>query len=118
MQVTTARAQQAELDLMHIIIYQLKNAWRETLLEKTRRMTECLAAGYLRVHTICQVRGSREDVTALSHITTVSSCDNHICTIVGHGEDRPEAPSGGPLRRFRHSVGRHCRVELALAVEM
>ena len=54
---------------------------------KTRRTTECLAAGYLRVYTICQVRGSGEDVTALSQITTVSSCDNHIGTIVGHGED-------------------------------
>jgi hypothetical protein len=52
------------------------------LIEKHGRTTEYLAAGYLRVHTICQMRGSREDVTTLFHITTVSSCDNYICTIV------------------------------------
>jgi hypothetical protein len=35
MQVATTRAQQAELDLMHNTVYQIKNAWRETLLENT-----------------------------------------------------------------------------------
>jgi hypothetical protein len=73
-------------DLMHIIIYQLKNAWRETFLENTAY--DGMSRRWLSASAhICQVRGSREDVTTLSHITTVSSCDNHICTIVGHGED-------------------------------
>jgi hypothetical protein len=90
MRVATTRAQQAELDLMHNT-----QSIRSRMLGgkpywKTRRTTECLAAGYLRVHTISQVRGSREDVTALSHITTVSSCDNPICTIVTLAKTDPK----------------------------
>lgn len=55
-----------------------------------------LTAGYLRVYTICQVRGSREDVTTLFHITTVSSCDN----LYLHYRDRAKTdPKPRPVAR-------------------
>src|SRR5271169_5793379 len=82
MQVATAGAQQAELGSHAHHNLSDQECLAGNPIGKHGRTTECLAAGYLRVHTICQVRGSREDVTTLSHITTVSACDNHICTIV------------------------------------
>src|SRR5277367_6369663 len=117
MQVATARAQQAELDFMHIIIYQIKNAWRETLLENMTYDGMSRRSLFASAHDLSGARVTGRCYNSFPHYHRLILRQPY-----SHYRDMaktdPKPRPGGPLRGFRHSFGRHCRVELALAVEM